>query len=211
MFVRRTGRSWGGRADDYCDGLSSVSIWSLRSLWSVSDRWEKKFSYHMETTLQRVPSVLISVTWVQLLWAVYKFFRINNIDLKCSFVRCRKYHKSRWNGASELHISVDLLCGTTAAELHNYVDLLCATTATELHNSVDLLCGTTAAETFERWTFWRIQQRQIDSRTFSKLLKYVRFTKIQQTFKDEDNKRPQKTLADARITTSVSSSKWGKT
>ena len=39
------------------------------------------------------------------------------------------------NGAAELHISVDLLCGTTSAELHN---------------SVDLLCGTTAAETFER-------------------------------------------------------------
>ena len=109
-------------------------------------------------------SVLISVTWVELLWAVYKFFRINNIDLKCSFVRCRKYHKSWWNGAAELHISVDLLCGTTAAELHNSVDLLCGTTAAELHNSVDLLCGTTAAETFERWTFWKIQQTQIDSR-----------------------------------------------
>ena len=53
--------------------------------------------------------VLISVTWVELLWAVYKFFRINNIDLKCSFVGCRKYHKSWWNGAAELHISVDLL------------------------------------------------------------------------------------------------------
>ena len=91
-------------------------------------------------------SVLISVTWVELLWAVYKFFRINNIGLKCSFVRCRKYHKSWWNGAPELHISVDLLCGTTAAKLHNLVDLLCGTTAAKLHNSVHLLCGTTAAE-----------------------------------------------------------------
>ena len=109
-------------------------------------------------------SVLISVTWVELLWAVYKFFRINNIDLKCSFVRCRKYYKSWWNGAAELQISVDLLCGTKAAELHNSVDLLCGTTAAELHNSVDLLCGTTAAETFERWTFGKIQQTQIDSR-----------------------------------------------
>ena len=59
-----------------------------------------------------------------LLWAVYKFFRINNIGLKCSFVRCRKYHKSWWNGAADLHISVDLLCGTTAAELHNSVELI---------------------------------------------------------------------------------------
>ena len=50
------------------------------------------------------------------------------------------------NGAAELHISVDLLCGITAAELHNSVDLLCGTTDAELHNSpVNLLCGTTDA------------------------------------------------------------------
>ena len=120
-------------------------------------------------------SVLISVTWVELLWAVYKFFRINNIDLKCSFVRCRKYHKSWWNGAAELHISIDLLCGTTAAEVHN---------------SVDLLCSTTAAETFKRWTFVKMQQTH-DSRPsanswnmyalrrFGKLLKDERFTKTE--------------------------------
>ena len=47
--------------------------------------------------------------------------------------------------AAELHISVDLLCDTTAAELHNLVDLLCDTTTAELHNSVNLLCETTAA------------------------------------------------------------------
>ena len=40
---------------------------------------------------------------------VVTFFRINNIELKCSFVQCRKYHKSWWNGAAELHISVDTL------------------------------------------------------------------------------------------------------
>ena len=92
-------------------------------------------------------SVLISVTreW-RYCGLVYKFFLINNIELKCSFVRCRKYHKSWSNGAAELHISVDLLCGTTAAELHNSVDLLCDTKASELHNSVGLLCDTTAAE-----------------------------------------------------------------
>ena len=40
-------------------------------------------------------SVLISVTreW-RYCGLVYKFFLINNIELKCSFVRCRKYHKS---------------------------------------------------------------------------------------------------------------------
>ena len=65
-------------------------------------------------------SVLISVTqeW-RYCGLIYKFFLINNIELKCSFFRCRKYHKSCSNGAAELHISVDLLCGTTAAELHN--------------------------------------------------------------------------------------------
>ena len=75
-------------------------------------------------------SVLISVTreW-RYCGLIYKFFLTNNIELKCSFVRCRKYHKSWSNGAAELHISVDLLCGTTAAELHNSVDLLCGTTA----------------------------------------------------------------------------------
>ena len=53
------------------------------------------------------------------------FFQINNrIELKCSFVQCREYHKSWWNGAADLHISLDLLCGITAAELHNSVDLL---------------------------------------------------------------------------------------
>ena len=53
-------------------------------------------------------SVLISVTWV---WRycrlVYKFFRINSIELKCSFDRCRKYHKSWWNSAAEFHIAVE--------------------------------------------------------------------------------------------------------
>ena len=108
-------------------------------------------------------SVLISVTreW-RYCGLVYKFFLINNIELKCSFVRCRKYHKSWSNGAAELHISVDLLCGTTVAELHNSVDLLCDTTAAELHNSVNLLCGTTAAELNPVWYMPQ------ESQTFSK-------------------------------------------
>ena len=69
-------------------------------------------------------------------------------------------------------------------------------------NSVDLLCGTTAAKTFERWTFWKIQQTQIDSRTsanswnmyalrrFSKLLKMNALRR--------QDKRPQQTLEDAQ-------------
>ena len=69
-------------------------------------------------------SVLISVTreW-RYCGLIYKFSLINNIELKCSFVRCREYHKSWSNGAAEPHISVDLLCGTTAAELHTCVRL----------------------------------------------------------------------------------------
>ena len=108
-------------------------------------------------------SVLISVTreW-RYCGLVYTFFLINNIELKCLFVRCRKYHKSWSNGAAELHISVDLLCGTRAAEPHNSVDLLFDTTTAKLHNSVNLLCGITAAELN---TVWCMHQ---ESQTFSK-------------------------------------------
>ena len=108
-------------------------------------------------------SVLISMTreW-RYCGLVYKFFLINNIELKCSFVRCWKYQNSWSNGAAELHISVDLLCGTTAAEQHNSVDLLCYTTAAELHNSVNLLWGITAAGLNPVWCMHQ------ESQTFSK-------------------------------------------
>ena len=79
------------------------------------------------------------------------FFRINNIELKCSFVQCRKYHKSWWNGAAELHISVDLLCGITAAELHNSVDLLCGTTDAEPRRRASQLAG--------KFTLWHNGRR----------------------------------------------------
>ena len=73
-------------------------------------------------------SITFPVIWSSVfVWrycGVVTFFRINNTELKCSFVQCRKYHNSWWNGAAELHISADLLCGITAAELHNSVDLL---------------------------------------------------------------------------------------
>ena len=93
---------------------------------------------------------------------IYKFFLINNIELKCSFVRCRKYHKSWLNGAAELHISVDLLCETTAAELHNSVNLLCGTTAAEL-NVVWWVNQET--QTFSKdsdepcWKIWRLNPK----------------------------------------------------
>ena len=83
------------------------------------------------------------------------------LKLKCSFVQCGKYHTSWWNGAAELHISEDLLCGITAAAelltlwnngrratqlggftLWHYGRLASYTT----QYSVDLLCGTTDAE-----------------------------------------------------------------
>ena len=80
-------------------------------------------------------SVLISVTqeW-RYCGLVYKDFLINNLELKCSFVWCWKYHKSWSNGTAKLHISVDLLCDSSAAEPHNLVNLF--------HISVDLLCVT---------------------------------------------------------------------
>ena len=89
----------------------------------------------------RLTSTTFPVIWSSALISVTRewrycglvYFLINNIELKCSFVRRRKYHKSLSNGAAELHNSVDLLCDTTAAELHNSVDLLCGTTAAELN------------------------------------------------------------------------------
>ena len=80
-----------------------------------------------------------------------------------SFVRCRRYHKSWWNGAADLHISVDLLRGITAAELHNSVDLLCGTTDAELNNPV--WCMHQELHTFSEdsdepcWKIWWIKPK----------------------------------------------------
>ena len=52
---------------------------------------------------------------------VYKFFLINNIELKCSFVRCRKYHKSWSNGAAELHNSVNKRVRSSSGQSQNCV------------------------------------------------------------------------------------------
>ena len=38
MFIKRTGSSWGGRVDGYCDRLSPVSLGSLRSLRKKNQR-----------------------------------------------------------------------------------------------------------------------------------------------------------------------------
>ena len=83
---------------------------------------------------------------------VYKFFRINNIELiekmfVCPVPKISQVKMKRGRRASLLGRST--LSGTTVAELlHHSVDLLCGTTTAELlHNSVaDLLCGTTATE-----------------------------------------------------------------
>ena len=120
-------------------------------------------------------SVLISVTreW-RYCGLVYKFFLINNIELMCLFVRCRKYHKSWSNGAAEPCTSEDLLCGTTAAVLHNSVDLLCDTTAAELNP----VCCIHQEQTFSKDSdepcrkIWRLI---IQIKFNSKLLKDERF------------------------------------
>ena len=93
-------------------------------------------------------SVLISVTWERRYCRlVCKFFRIYNLELGLSVrLSGAENIQSWWNRAAELHISVDLLCGTTATELHNSIDKLCGTAAAWLHNSVNILCGTTAFE-----------------------------------------------------------------
>ena len=98
-----------------------------KTKWRVKGKWRRLI----------LPFLMIRVDF---LWSelIRLAVRVDPVRLLC-----RKYH---WNGAAELHISVDLLCGiTVAAELHISVDLLCGITTAELHNSVDLLCGTTAA------------------------------------------------------------------
>ena len=89
-------------------------------------------------------SVLISVTreWCYS-GLIYNFFLINNIELKCSFVRCRKVMVKWRRRASHLGRFILWHNGCQASQL---VNLLCDKTAAELHNSVTLLCGITAAE-----------------------------------------------------------------
>ena len=130
-------------------------------------------------------SVLISVTWVELLCAVYKFFRINNIDLKCSFVRCRKYHKSWWNGrrrASHLGRFTLWHNDRRATQLCRFTLWHNGRRATQLGRFTYCVAQRSPKllkderfEGFSKHTIVDLQQT----------LKYVRFTKIQTLLKDE--------------------------
>ena len=124
----------------------------------------------------RLTSITFPVIWSSVLWLVFKFFLINNIELKCSFVRCRKYYKSWSNGAAELHILVDLLCVTTVAELHNSVNLPCGTMAWKLNPNWNLTAN-----------FWKINALDDSANTdrcklyedSANFLKDERFTKTE--------------------------------
>ena len=109
-------------------------------------------------------SVLLSVAQEWRYCGLVAFFRINNIEIKCSFVRCRKYHKSWWNGAAQRHISVDLLCGLAAAELHNSVDVLCGTTAASLRCSRPMHSSKPFIQSVRLYTegLERLRRRQYD-------------------------------------------------
>ena len=129
-----------------CVLLSGVSLKliKIKLIYATTSSCEKKTKWRVKGKWRRLilPFLMIRVDF---LWS--ELIR-RGLAVRVDPVRllCRKYHMSWWNGAAELHISVDLLCGiTAAAELHISVDLLCGITAAELHNSVDLLCGTTAA------------------------------------------------------------------
>ena len=106
--------------------------------------------------------VLISVTWVELHWSVYKSFRISRPNIfVCPVPKIFQVMMKWCRRASHLGRFI-ILCGITTAELLP-----------------------------ERWTLWKIQQTQIDSRPsanswnmyalrrFSKLLKDKRFTKTE--------------------------------
>ena len=114
--------------------------------WNVGAAHVKNFSSNLVECVDFSDLSGATVDWF------ITSFQINNIELKCSCVRCRKYQKSWWNGAAELHISTDIS-----------VDLVCTTT-TELHNSVDLLCGTTAAELHEV-NFWKMNALEDSANT----------------------------------------------
>ena len=83
MFVRRTGSSWGRRVEGYCDRLSPVSIWSLRSLrkksseivWkplssdrSDNDRWDRTFY------ISAIVVAAIAGEWFHMIAAIAEVF-----------------------------------------------------------------------------------------------------------------------------------------
>ena len=72
------------------------------SQWNVCAAHVNNFSSNLVECVEFSDLSGATVSWF------IRFFRINNIELKCSFVRFRNYHKSWWNGAAELHISVTL-------------------------------------------------------------------------------------------------------
>ena len=177
-------------------------------------------------------SVLISVTreW-RYCGLVYKFFLINNIELKCSFVRCQKYHKSWSNGAAELHISVDLITlwhnGCRATSLGRFTLWHNGRRATQLgrftlwHNGrrakPGLMHAPGVADIFQ--SQWRLNPKKNLTANFWKMkaLDYSAITNWCMPCEDSENERFTKTeldlskpLKDERNAW-VSSSKWGKT
>ena len=147
---------------EVCVLLTSASLKLIKIkinlIYATTSSWEKKWRVKGKWCRLILFFFLWSefiFLWSELIQVQFYFICIFLFDpsrselipaRKCSFVQCRKYHTSRRNGAAELHISVDLLCGiTAAAELRISIDLLFGITAAELHNSVGLLCGTTAA------------------------------------------------------------------
>ena len=115
---------------------------------------------------------------------VYKFFRINSIELKCwSFVRCRTQvlMKCIWRHRDSLlgrftlwHIG----CRATQLgrftlwhngrhKLHNSVNLLCGTTAAELNNPVSVMYAPGVAHIFQRQ--WRTMLKNMKARSKVKL------------------------------------------
>ena len=134
-----------------CVLLTSVSLKSItiKLIYATTRSWEKKkkqnggwkvsdadwfyFSFYDPSWFFDDPS------WSESNFILFLFFlfdpnrsKLIRSDLFTCLAKmfvCPVPKISWWNGASELHISADLLCGITAAELHNLVDLLCDTTA----------------------------------------------------------------------------------
>ena len=147
-----------------CVLLTSVSLklikMKIKLIYATTSSWEKrKTKWRVRGKWRRL--ILFFFLWSELIfydpnWSESNFILFlffysswSDPDWRSELIRSNfctwlpktfvcpvpRIPQSRWNGAAELHISVDLLCGiTAAAELHISVDLLCVITAAELHN-----------------------------------------------------------------------------
>ena len=135
MFVRRTGSSWGGRVDGYCDRLSPVSIWSLRSLRSLrkkssaiiwkplssdrsdNDRWDRTFCISAIVVAaiagEWFHMIAMITTMVAIIWKpgfnlIMAYFKRKDCLQRNLYLNCVLYHHEKALKASDIVWSVSI-------------------------------------------------------------------------------------------------------